>query len=227
MACAILTKFPGHTPITTSELALRLLRPIAPGGLVRARGRVVSLGSPVALAEALVDDEDGDLIAHATSLCITLPPGSAPVTGGAPIVAGDQGPDPWQRDPSPGPDAPLHQLTGLSIVGASDGEAEVTLPASPWFQAPPPGRVQGGVVAVLADVALSTAIGTIAPGAYVPLERKLNYLRPLASDGRAASAKARVMFAGRRISVATAELLDADRRPIAIVTGSALRADQP
>lgn len=227
MACAILTKLPGHSPLTTCELALRMLRPISPGGLVRARGRIVSLGSPVALAEALIADENGDLIAHATSLCITPPPGSAPVAGdGAPDASEGQGPDPWQREPQPGREAPLHQLTGLSIVSAGGGGAEVTLPASPWFQAPPPGRVQGGVVALLADAALSAAIGTIAPSAYAPLELKLNYLRPLASDGRAASANARVMYAGRRISVATAELLDADRRPIAVVTGSSLLSNR-
>jgi uncharacterized protein (TIGR00369 family) len=118
----------------------------------------------------------------------------------------------------------LEHLTGLAPAAASPGEASFVLPASRWLCAPPLGRVQGGVVAVLAEAALSGAITTVAanPAGFDSLELKLNYLRPLASDGREARADGRVIHAGRRIAVASSEVVDADGRPIAFATGSAV-----
>lgn len=219
MACAIMTTLPARTPLTTSELAIRLLRPVAPGGLVHARATVVSVGSPVALAETSLHDDDGTVIGHGTSLCIVLEP--APLVEGAQRTpTTDDGPDPWEREPPAGDRSPLHRLTGLSASETTG----YTLPASPWFQAPPPGRVQGGVVALLAERAMADAVLARSPAAtvYTPVEYKLNYLRPLPSDGRTARATAQLVHAGRRIAVATAELADADGRPIAIASGSGL-----
>ncbi len=228
MACAILTQLPAWTPLTTTELALRLVRPVAPGGSIHAHGRVISLGSPLALSEASLLDAGGDLVAHGTSLCMILPPVSAQPADGeaAPAQAAADGPDAWQREP-PGTGSPLQALTGLTPVDTRAGEAEFTIPASPWFEAPPPGRVQGGVVALLADTTLAAAVRTTAAGAFTPVELKVNYLRPLPSDGRRARAKARVVHSGRRIAVAAGEVTDADGRPIAIVSGSGLVAPAP
>lgn len=218
MACAIMTVLPARTPLTTSELGIRLLRPIARGGSVHARGMVISVGSPIALAETSLHDDDGTLIGHGTSLCMVLEPGSPPDRDQP--APPDDGPDPWQREPPDGDRPPLHLLTGLS----REDRTGYTLPASPWFQAPPPGRVQGGVVALLAERAMADAVqaGTPAGTAYRPIEYKLNYLRPLPSDDRTARATARLVHAGRRIAVATAEVVDADARPIAVASGSGL-----
>lgn len=225
MACAILTQLPARTPLTTTELALRVVRPTEPGGSIHAHGRVISLGSPLALSETSLLDDHGDLVAHGTSLCMILPPVSAEPAGGeaAPAQNAADGPDPWQREP-PESGLPLQALTGMTLVGGRAGEAEFTIPASPWFEAPPPGRVQGGVVALLADATLAAAVWTTAAGTYTPVELKVNYLRPLASDGRRARATARVVHSGRRIAVAAGEITDADGRPIAIISGSGLVA---
>ena len=77
----------------------------------------------------------------------------------------------------------------------SEGEATFVLPASEWLSAAPPGRVQGGAIALLAEAALSTAIQTTLPArtALSPIDLKVNYLRPLASDGREATARGTVM----------------------------------
>ena len=72
MACAIMSCLPAGTPFTTSEMTLRVLRPVRPGGHLRARGRVISR-VPSALAEVAVQDDAGTLIAHGSSLCMTLP----------------------------------------------------------------------------------------------------------------------------------------------------------
>lgn len=254
MACAIMTGLPARTPFTTSELSLRLLRAPRPGGWVLARARVLDVGDPVALAEVAVRDDRDRLVAHGSSLCVTLPvdaPRMAPP--GAPEMFEGGGPDPWERvaperavdqsmsahagglellnarirsDVAP---APIEVLTGLAPATAGPGEATFTLPASPWFCAPPPGRVQGGVVALLADAAIAGALETTTPPGigFRPVDLKVNYLRPLASDGREACARASAVHSGRRIAVAGAEVLDAEGRPIAVATGSGLFTGGP
>jgi uncharacterized protein (TIGR00369 family) len=56
---------------TTLELKINFLRPFRTGKLV-AHGRGVSRGKTVGMAECDVADEDGRLIAKATSTCMTL-----------------------------------------------------------------------------------------------------------------------------------------------------------
>ncbi len=58
---------------TTVEMKANFLRPFATGRLL-ATGRVVSRGRTLGLTEAHVRDEEGRLIAHATSTCMTLRP---------------------------------------------------------------------------------------------------------------------------------------------------------
>ncbi|HXZ71147.1 MAG TPA: PaaI family thioesterase, partial [Streptosporangiaceae bacterium] len=227
MACAIIAGLPAGTGLTTSELGLRHVRPLRPGGSVRAHGRMLDPGPPVALAEVTVTDEDGRLIAHGGSLCVTLPRLAAPEEADGDDAAGDaaEGRDPWERPLTPGHALPpLGRLTGLRAVAAARGEATFVLPATRWLCAPPPGRVQGGAVATLADAAITAAIRTAEPGAdrFAPVELHLNFLRPLASDGRDARADGRLLRAGRRTAVASAEVLDADGRVIAVATGSAV-----
>jgi uncharacterized protein (TIGR00369 family) len=61
---------PGET-FTTLELKINFLRPFWTGRLV-ARGRVVSKGRTVGMAECEIDDDEGRLVAKATSTCLTL-----------------------------------------------------------------------------------------------------------------------------------------------------------
>ncbi|MDQ3894671.1 MAG: PaaI family thioesterase [Actinomycetota bacterium] len=60
----------GHS-FTTLELKINFVRPFWTGKLV-AQGRVVQRGRTVGLAECDVVDEQGRLIARATSTCMTL-----------------------------------------------------------------------------------------------------------------------------------------------------------
>ena len=246
MACAIIAGLPAATGLTTTELALRQVRPAHPGDTLLARATVLDAGPPVALAEVTLTGDDGRLIAHGSSLCVTVPIGAAPAdepTDVADATAQDSGPDPWQR-PAPPPDrsaarasgetpgasvsaGPLGRLTGLRPLSAEPGAATFALPATRWLCAPPPGRVQGGAVALLADAAITAAVQAAAPtgAAFVPVELKLNYLRPLRSDGREARARAELVHSGRRIAVARAEVTDADGRAIAVASGSAVSAE--
>jgi uncharacterized protein (TIGR00369 family) len=176
MGCAIMTELPAQTPITTAELSLRLLQVPGPGGTLRARARVVQVAAPMVLAEVEVRDDREVMIAHGSSLYMTMAGGTyrAPVTTAAPQADGD-GPDPWERELDPAVPVPIELLTGLAPVSAADGHAIFALPASPWFCAPPPGRVQGGVVAMLAEAAMEGAASTQAPAAagYAPVDLKI------------------------------------------------------
>ena len=84
---------------------------------------------------------------------------------------------------------PLEQFTGLAPRRAGLGESGYTLPASPWFCAPPPGRLQGGVTITLVEAAIFAALRTPlrTDHPFHPVELKVNLLRPLASDGRLAA----------------------------------------
>jgi uncharacterized protein (TIGR00369 family) len=122
------------------------------------------------------------------------------------------------------PMPPIHHLTGLRPTKAAPDEVTFVMPASEWLCAPAARRVQGGAVALLAETALSAAIQTCLPAgtAFAPVDLKVNYLRPLTADGRLARADGRVVHSGRRIAVAGAEVFDADGKPIALATGSAM-----
>jgi uncharacterized protein (TIGR00369 family) len=61
---------PGES-FTTLELRINFLRPFWTGRLV-ARGRVVSRGRTVGMTECEIEDEQGRLIAKASSTCLTL-----------------------------------------------------------------------------------------------------------------------------------------------------------
>jgi uncharacterized protein (TIGR00369 family) len=155
-----------------------------------------------------------------------------------------RGPDPWERAipagwspgaaaeqlqariAGQGAPAPLELLTGMAPVSAAGGAATLALPTSRWLTAPPPGRVQGGVIALLADASLAAAVRSAVPAqlTYTGVDLKVNYLRPLSADGREARASARSVHAGRRTAVAAGEVVDADGRLVAVATGSGLLA---
>jgi uncharacterized protein (TIGR00369 family) len=246
MACAIMSRLPAGTPFTTSEMTLRVLRPVRPGGHLRARGRVITAGPPAALAEVSVHDDTGTLIAHGSSLCMALPRLTAPpAQAPEPDPPREDTPDPWGRPApeAPGmmaggswldqlqaeidgerPPAPLERFTGLAPRSVGPGEAGYALAASPWFCAPPPGRLQGGVIITLAEAAIFSALRTplATDHPFHPVELKVNLLRPLASDGRLASAHGELLHSGRRVAVGRGEVRDASGRVIAVATGSAL-----
>jgi uncharacterized protein (TIGR00369 family) len=122
------------------------------------------------------------------------------------------------------PEPPIGLLTGVRLAAVEEGRVAFRMPATAWLCAPPPGRVQGGAVAMLAEAALSTAIQTTLPAgtALAPIDLKVNYLRPLVSDGREASADGTVRHAGRQIAVADATVTDADGKVVAFATGSSM-----
>jgi uncharacterized protein (TIGR00369 family) len=253
LGCAVQSGLPAATPFTTAELSLRMLAPAKPGTSVIARGELIHARRRIALSEVSLTDAHGRLLAHGSSLCFVLPQldpvPEPPAELERPEPASYETPDPWEREPlgdvvsqqvwdrlsgvevmrgrlagELGAPSPITQLTGLRVQEVSEREAVFVMPATEWLTAPPPGRVQGGAVALLAETALSAAIQTTLPPrtALAPIDLKVNYLRPLAADGREATARGTVAHAGRRIAVAHAEVRGADGKQVALATGSAM-----
>jgi uncharacterized protein (TIGR00369 family) len=252
LGCAVQTALPAGTLYTTSELSLRLLAPAYPCGTLTARGSLVQARRTLALSEVYLQDDRGRLLAHGSSLCFLIPTdGSLPeprANPPAPEPAPEQAPDPFER-PAMGevlpqevwdrmsglevlraliadelPSPPIHHLTGIRPIAADEGTATFALPATDWLTAPPPGRLEGGVIALLADSAASTAIQTLLPAgtAYAPVDLKVNFVRPALTDGREIHATGRVVHAGRSIMLADAEVINAAGKLVAIARASAL-----
>jgi uncharacterized protein (TIGR00369 family) len=120
------------------------------------------------------------------------------------------------------PPPPLHHLLGLTPVSAEEGRAECVMPMTRWLNTPW-GWPQGGFIAVLADTALGMAVQTTmaAATAFAQIDLKVNYLRPVAPDGKLLHARATVAYRGRSLAVVTAELHDEAGRRVALATGSA------
>lgn len=253
LGCAAETQLPAATPYTSAELSLTFLRPIRPGATLTAHGQSIHVGRRLGLTEAFVIDPRGErLIAHGTSRLAILPPlDRVPEPpAGPPPDPGPQEttPDPYRRpaerdgvlpqsvwDELPGseimrrqvagelPPPPVHRLTGLSLVGAGDGEATMTLPTTEWLNSPA-GRLQGGTIAMLADTTmLSAALTSAGPGtAIAGLDLKINFLRPVYADGRDLLARAELAHSGRTLAVSRARIDNADGKPVALATGTAM-----
>ncbi|WP_367320334.1 PaaI family thioesterase [Streptomyces sp. HUAS ZL42] len=77
MACAVHTTLPAGVGYTTLELKVNYIRSAhTDGQTLTAEGGVIHAGRRTATAEGKVLDEQGRLIAHATTTCMVLHPGS-------------------------------------------------------------------------------------------------------------------------------------------------------
>jgi uncharacterized protein (TIGR00369 family) len=250
LACAVQVGLPPATPYTTAEISMTFLAPCAPGGDLRAIGTPLHEGRPLGLSQAWVEDGRGHRVAHGTSSCFVLPKieGLDPADDlPVPEVKDHPTPDPYLR-PAIGeiiewdvwralsgeeilqrqidgelPQPPIHYLTGMTLEKAVRGSVAFTMPAHAWLTSPLR-TVQGGAIAMLAHAALATAVtSTLEAGeAYRPVDVKVNFLRPLAGDGRDVVAEGIVTHRGRTLAVASADVIGADGKKIATATGSTM-----
>jgi uncharacterized protein (TIGR00369 family) len=250
--CAVQTELPPAVGYTTAELSLSFLRPARPGGMLTAGGQAIHAGRSVGLSEAFVIEAGSErLIAHGTSRLTIFPPlDPAPdpppeLEPIEPAVA--ETPDPYLR-PAPGgtieqavwdelpgaeilrrqlagelPPPPLHHLTGLRPTEVGDGKATFAMPCTEWL-ANPTRLLQGGTIAMLADFAMLAAVETTVPAglAFAGLDLKVNFLRPVATDGSELTARAEVVHSGRTIAITRAAVTNAEAKPVALATASSI-----
>jgi uncharacterized protein (TIGR00369 family) len=250
--CAVQTELPPATGYTTAELSLSFLRPVRPGPMLFASGQAIHVGRSVGLSEAFVIEEGSErLLAHGTSRLTIFPPldpAPEPPLDLEPIEPSDgETPDPHLRPPPDGvipqdvwselagaeivrrqlagelPPPPVHHLTGMRPTDHGDGWATVAIPTSEWL-ASPSGRLQGGVIAMLADFAMLIAVETTAPAglAFAGLDLKVNFLRPVPPGSGYLTARADVVHSGRTIAITQATVTNAEDKPVALATGSSI-----
>lgn len=249
LGSAILTALgPGQIAVT-SDLTLNYLRPMYPSrGQLTARARPIEVGRRLGLAEAMIEDSQGELVAHATTRCFIQ---EFPIAKGAePPPQVDEPvydtPDPYER-PFTGatvgadvwasktfveicelmnlgalPPPPFVALFGMSDLHAKEGYFQVSAPSSPWFTSPA-GTVYGGFLAYLADNVISGAMNTvIEPGStFAALDLKVSFLRPVMPDGRRLTATANVVHRGRTLLVAESEIVNEDGKVVVKAVSSA------
>ncbi|MEV0947266.1 PaaI family thioesterase [Rhodococcus sp. NPDC049939] len=74
MGCAVHSSLPAATSYTTLELKVNYIRPVpTTGGRLTGIGNVVHLGRRSATAEGRITNEEGKLVAHATTTCMVFP----------------------------------------------------------------------------------------------------------------------------------------------------------
>jgi uncharacterized protein (TIGR00369 family) len=254
---AVQCTLPPATAYTTFELSLSLLRPVHPDGrTITARGRHIHGEGSLALSEVFVHDADERLLAHGTARCVIFPPAHPRPASDLemphapePTVASAH---PYQRPPQGEvlpdevwastdglailtahiagdlPQPPVGHLTGLRPVQANEGEAVFALPATGWLCAPH-GNLEGGAIALLADGALAAAVQTTIPAGcgHAPIDVKVTFLRPVPPDGSELVARARVNHRGSTVATASAEVVDAAGKKVALATGSAMIMPHP
>jgi uncharacterized protein (TIGR00369 family) len=77
MGCAVHAMLPAGSGYTTLELKVNFLRRVtSESGRIRCEGSVIHLGRTVATAEARIVDGEDRLIAHATTTCLVMRPGT-------------------------------------------------------------------------------------------------------------------------------------------------------
>jgi uncharacterized protein (TIGR00369 family) len=105
-------------------------------------------------------------------------------------------------------------------VSAGPGRAVFALSASPWLRNEW-GTVYGGVLTLVAKSAAAAAVQTTAAGgtAFTALDIKINFLRPVPSDGREIVATGTVLHRGKRLAIATADVMHRGVR-VAALTGT-------
>src|SRR5438477_137781 len=71
MGCAVHSMLPAGTGYTTLEFKISFARPLSKDtGLLRAEGKVISVGKRVGTAEGRLLDTQGKLYAHGTTTCL-------------------------------------------------------------------------------------------------------------------------------------------------------------
>ena len=131
-------------------------------------------------------------------------------------------PDPWRRA------RPWRRPVGAHRPdrgGDRTGRGRVRAARHALVVRAPPGRVQGGAVAMLAGAAMEAAMQTAAP-AREPRSSRWRSSSTTCGHWPATGARPRphatLVHGGRRTAVARAEITDADGRGIAVASGSAI-----
>jgi uncharacterized protein (TIGR00369 family) len=114
------------------------------------------------------------------------------------------------------PPPPIHYLTGMVPTEVGAGTATFTMPATGWLVSPP-GYVQLGTLAILADGPLGCAIQTSLPPftPYTTAELSMNYARPVTVESGTLIARGRLIYGGKSLALSDTVIEDARGKVVA------------
>lgn len=94
MGCAVHTTLPVGVGYTTLELGVNYIRSVSTQGrTLTATGEIIHVGKTVATAQGKVHDDEGRLVAHATTTCLILTPRNESEPSGSSVATATGGPD--------------------------------------------------------------------------------------------------------------------------------------
>jgi uncharacterized protein (TIGR00369 family) len=122
---------------------------------------------------------------------------------------------------------PLAHLTGMFITEVEPGAVTFTMPATEWLLSPP-GYIQLGVLAMMADGSLGCSIQTSLPPAtpYTTSDLSMSFLRPVVANGGVLVSRGRLINSGRSLALSDVEIHDAGGRLMAHGTSRCFVLDQ-
>ncbi|HKY76364.1 MAG TPA: hotdog fold thioesterase [Acidimicrobiia bacterium] len=239
---AAVSSAPAGTRVETATMTTSYLRPATvESGAFVARARVVNTGRSSTLADAVVEDQRGRVLAQSMASLLIRPLATPPPLLERPLAPvpppAYPTPDPyalpapaWNLDPTTGlldlmkgmhtgelPLFPALRFFGGRLVDVGEGRISVALPASPWFSLLHR-IVAPGVVAWLGIAALNGASGTVAPAGLLPAVLNVNFtfLRPVVPDGRELLARGSVSHEADNLVVSAVEITDGDGNRVAL-----------
>lgn len=249
LGIAIWTGLPAGKTVATSELNLSFVRPFTrdTGNLV---GRATSIhqGRQVGLSEVEISDRNGRIMGHGTTRCLIM---DLPVDPEAeypePDTGPDEGPDPYLREPPrdayfdletvingepieiqkriiAGEVTPnITRFSGARWTHHGRGQITGVFPTSPWFSSGGP-NLYGGVIAWLAEAAMGSAVySSVGPGeVFGTLDLNVRFTRPALINSGDLTVDAEVTHEGRRLRIASAQVVNAEGKVVAMATSSAL-----
>ena len=125
------------------------------------------------------------------------------------------------------PPSPIAELVGFRLIEVRPGEAILTMEAHERH-ANPMGTLHGGVLCDIADAAMGCAYAsTLEDGeSFTTLELKINFLKPVWSDGL--KAIGRVVQRGKTVGLADCTVTNSKGERVAYATSTCmtLRGDQ-
>ena len=108
------------------------------------------------------------------------------------------------------------RFLGIQLTGVSPGAAEVHLPASRWLLNAY-GVLYGGAIALVADLAMNSALWTLLPKAtsFAPLDLSVNFIRAVTAGSGDLRFRATVTHPGRAVAVVSCQAVDTRDKLIA------------
>lgn len=248
LSCAILSGLGPGKGVVTSELSVTYIQPVTRGtSKLVGRGATLHSSRTAAVSTCEVTDAEGRLLAHGSTRCVMVEMPTAPAGSAFPARVEYDVPDPYLRpvrgDIRP-PEVwnaltgmemlrgfldgefgqgPISVLFGMKASDAGDGHVSAEMAATEWHCGMG-GTVYGGLLALLAQTCMESAILTTLPAGtlHATLDLTVHFIRPILPGQGTVKVEASVDHRGRLVRVASARVLDAEGRTAALARSSAM-----